>query len=565
VIVPLLAPLEAAAAECTPQGTTIDRFVPFMNRFGEKIAVDLYVPAGRDGRPLTSAGCSFPVILESSPYRDWTTPQPTKPTEDDRRVWWVKRGYIYAFADVPGTGGSDGSWCLFCIHEQLSGYDMVEAMGTMPGSDGNVGMIGGSYPGITTLMIAQHRPPHLRAIITVAFLLDLYEDFFFVGGMRRLEDTAVITGAYTYFSHTTGQWEVPTSAGDAARAAQVFASRPQREPVNFLAIQDQHPYYDDFWAERRIVPEQVTVPIYMVGGWNDIFDDPVWRAYDRIGSQVKVIRQGPFTHAPLWMPPGAWPCADATGSCGEAFFDRHLKGLGSSAYDDLVIHPVQYYIQPAGYTAANRYVRSARKPYVDDWSFPLGPAGATATLRWDPAAGATSSRWFARGSVPGSYPPPYEYYLGFDGGQDQRVEEKAAVSYATPPLTKGTTLIGPTAVSLVVTSDATDADVVVRIVDEFPPEPGVNSFPAGYGYAVTSGWLRASHRNGHGAEDMEPLEPGRPTRLDVHVWPTGYRFAKGHRIRVDILPADTPRFAPQTKPYNLTIDLGASSVVLPRA
>src|SRR5206468_8103704 len=110
--------------------------------------------------------------------------------------------YVYAFVDVPGTGGSDGRWCLFCLHEQLSGYDMVEALGKAPWSTGSVGLIGGSYPGITALMIAQHRPPHLKAVIAAAFLLDLYKDFFFIGGMRRLEDMAVIMGAYSYFGHT---------------------------------------------------------------------------------------------------------------------------------------------------------------------------------------------------------------------------------------------------------------------------------------------------------------------------------------------------------------------------
>src|SRR5207248_1176274 len=120
--------------------------------------------------------------------------------------------------------------------------------------------------------------------------------------------------------------------------------------------------------------------------------------------------------------------------CGKAFFDRHLKGVDSAEYHAMVDKPVKYYIQPSGDTPAQRYVETDRQPRGEGWPLTLGPVGATATVHYDPVAGATTGRWFARGSVPGTFPPPWEYYLGVDGPSDQRAEEQTSFSFSTPPL-----------------------------------------------------------------------------------------------------------------------------------
>lgn len=532
-----LAPAAGAALDCEPSpgSSAITRFVPFTNRFGEQIAVDLYKPGGVD------PACRFPVVLESSPYRDWTTPQPTKVTDDERRLWWVDRGYIYAFADVPGSGGSDGEWCLFCLHEQLSGVDIVNELGEMPGSNGRVGMIGGSYPGITALLVAQHSPKHLRAVISAAFLLDLYDDFFYVGGMRRGEDAVTLMTAFTALSRWTGRYDAPADEAELARFLEVWQARAAGPPAKFLTIQDDHPTRDGFYEERSVRPEQVRVPVYLFGGWNDMFARATWEAWDRVGSKVKVLRQGPFTHVPFFMPPGAWPCESQNFDfCGAPLFDRHLKGAHNSDYEALLENPVKSYLQPAA-----GYLDSPAKPETREWSMVLG--SGEATLRWDPAAGATSGRWFARGSVPGAF-PPFDYYLGVDGPLDQRGEEATGLSFASPPLDETVTIVGGGRLSLSLTSDAPLADIIVHLVDEFPA--GDARFPAGYGYLVTSGWRRAT------------LTPDQPASVEVEIWPTGYRFPPGHRIRIDVQPSDVPRFAPSTSPANLTIDLEASLVTL---
>lgn len=475
-----------------------------------------------------------PVVLESSGYRDWTAPEDVDAvTEDERRAWWVRQGYVFAFADVPGTGESDGVWCMFCLEEQLSGFDIVEALGTETWSNGNVGMIGGSYPAINALLVAQHQPPHLKAVIVAAFSADLYDDFLYPGGMRRGEDALTIGAVFTHIDAIGGH-----------------------PGTSFLTMQDDHDTDDEWYAERRLRPEDVLVPVFALGGWNDIFDRSVWRTFDRLGSTEKFLRQGPFTHVPVMPQADAWPCTTHESDfCGAPLFDRFLKEIETDAYADLVRERVQVYVEPA-----DGWVGGQTKPTTAPWTMTLGAAAATGVVRADPTAGATGGRWFLRGSVPGTY-PPFDHLLGVDGPTDQRAEEAKVVSIASPPLDHDVTIVGGGTLSLLARSDTADADVAVRIVDEWPI--GSAQHPEGYAYRVGGGWLRASHRGGHAAGDIEPLVPGEWTPLTVDLWPIGYRFAAGHRIRLDIAGADVPRFAPPPAPFTLTLDLGRSQVVLP--
>lgn len=547
----------ASAVDCDrPAGVAITRYVPFKNRFGETIAVDLYLPTDAGGSPLTERGCRYPVVLESSPYRDWTTPQPAKAdgADDARRTWWVMRGYVYAFADVPGAGGSDGAWCFWCRHEQQSGVDIVNALGRQPWSNGRVGMVGGSYPAINALLIAQRKPKHLKAVIAAGFFLDPYSDFFYVGGMRRGEDATSLMAAFTALSRWTGQYQAPTSEAQAQRFTDVWRNRATSPLAEFLRIQDEHPIRDEWYEERTIHPERIDIPVHVFGGWNDIFDRATWRAYDRFGSRTKSLLHGPFTHVSLFMPPGAWPCESQNADfCGAPLFDRVLKGMNVPMQAR-----VRTYVQPAGNSTKVPYIESTAKPRTSAWQLRLAQDG-TGVVRYQPAAGVTSGRWFFRGSVAGGQ-LPYDQYLGADNPSDQRVEEQTGVSLVSQPLERDVTVLGSGKLSLRASANAADADIVVRVVDEYPAG---SVFPAGHGTLVTNGWLKASHRKGHTSRTIAPLVPGKLTQMDVEIWPAGYRFAKGHRIRIDLYPSDAPRFMPQTSPVDLAVDLGSSRVTLP--
>ena len=71
-----------------------------------------------------------------------------------------------------GTGCSGGAFDYFEELQDLDGYDAIETLAHQTWSNGNVGMVGISYMGISQLFVAQTRPPHLRAITPLSVIAD---------------------------------------------------------------------------------------------------------------------------------------------------------------------------------------------------------------------------------------------------------------------------------------------------------------------------------------------------------------------------------------------------------
>jgi uncharacterized protein len=126
------------------------------------------------------------------------------------------------------------------------------------------------------------------------------------------------------------------------------------------------------------------------------------------------------------------------------------------------------------------------------------------------------------------------------------------LTFTTPALEEDLEIAGPIKVVLFAASTATDTDFFVKLSDQAPPTDADRARdwnpPA---EVVSRGWLRASHRalDAERSTEMEPyhthaapepLEPGRVYRFDISIEPMAYRFAAGHRIRLEIVNGDSP-------------------------
>ena len=97
---------------------------------------------------------------------------------------------------------------------------------------------------------------------------------------------------------------------------------------------------------------------------------------------------------------------------------------------------------------------------------------------------------------------------------------------------------------------------------------------AGASRYVSEGALRASRRRladpGYDflglpyhsglAADREPLRAGEPVEIAIDLYPTAYRFAAGHRVRLTVTGADAAntRVAPATLPRNIAVWRGGA-------
>lgn len=87
----------------------------------------------------------------------------------------MRRGYVFVRAEGRGTGASEGIRVADQdLTEAQDGADLIAWIAKQDWSDGKVGMIGGSYPGIMQLKVAAQAPPALKAIFPAAPTFDLY-------------------------------------------------------------------------------------------------------------------------------------------------------------------------------------------------------------------------------------------------------------------------------------------------------------------------------------------------------------------------------------------------------
>jgi putative CocE/NonD family hydrolase len=126
-----------------------------------------------------------------------------------------------------------------------------------------------------------------------------------------------------------------------------------------------------------------------------------------------------------------------------------------------------------------------------------------------------------------------EYMIG-----DQRFAARRAdvLTYRGPLLETPVTVAGPVPVRLRVGTAGGDADWVVKLVDEYPGEPGApeTQAPMGGGYQqlVRADVMRGKFRNS--LERPEPFTPGEPAAVDFTLNDVCHTFRRGHRIVVQV-------------------------------
>ena len=112
-------------------------------RDGVALVSDIYRPDGEG---------EFPVLVQRTPYN-------RKGSAVEAREL-ASHGYIVVLQDTRGRFDSEGEFYPF-LYERNDGYDTVEWAAALPGSNGKVGMFGGSYVGATQMLAAISEPPHL--------------------------------------------------------------------------------------------------------------------------------------------------------------------------------------------------------------------------------------------------------------------------------------------------------------------------------------------------------------------------------------------------------------------
>lgn len=549
------------------QRHSTSQYIPM--RDGTKLAALILRPA-QDGKTVTTP---LPVIWTHNRYHregifNWHYLQTL-----------LKYGYVIVSVDIRGTGASFGTYRdLFSPEETRDAYDITEWLAVQPWSNGNIGMFGRSYLGITQFMAASTAPPHLKAIFPEMSEFDRYsfiypggvfhDDFFRQWGnmINRLDSDGSAVDEDT--NKAMLQAALKEHAGN-LDVFDAYSSLHYRDSVS--ALTGTQPYITNNPANYLKEIRSSGIPVYHWGGWYDMFPKHALLWYSNLTNPQKIVI-GPWAHPQL----GYLDLAIEE----VRWYDYWLKGIDNGVMSEA---PIYYYTMGEGKNSGwhsawqwplpnqkltNYYfdgTKSGSVKSVNDGSLsldlPVTTTGVDEYLVDYSTTSGTATRWTAGYNV---MSPVYPNTMMFN--------DEKGLTYTTPPLTAEVEVTGHPVVHLWVTSSARDGDFFVYLED---------ISEAKYSKYVTEGNLRASHRaistapyenlglpyHRSYAEDIADL-PGQPVELVFDLLPTSYVFAAGHRIRVTITGADkdtalTPQLDPPPTVHLYREADHASYIVLP--
>lgn len=471
-------------------------------RDGVVLPTDLYLP--------TPESRGLPCILLRSP------------AGRDAAAWksfaeMAKAGYVIAVQDARNVLDLEGKTFPFLSDgwgKLQDGYDTVEWLASSPYTNGKIGTWGSSALGITQLLMAPSRPPHLVCQYIIVAAGSLYHHGIFPGGVLLKHQAESWLG---YYARDTGV-------------------------LNYVC---QRPFYNDFWKQLNSmeVADRVTVPAMHVGGWYDTFLQGTLDAFmarQNEGGEGAKGRQklvvGPWTHF--------WPLSKQFGDfevpvSGEnppldispkRWFDYFLKEEGNGVEQ---LPTVLYYVMGPfdGSPSSGNVWRTA-----DAW-----PVPSISTSFYFTPNKSLQARVPFTGLLSYTYDPRTpittmggrNLFLG-SGPVDQQSIEKGEdiLVFTTDPLEEDVEVTGHLSAKLFFASDQKDSDIVIRLCDVYPDGRSILISEGGYRLGVMC----------YQSNVQAEFKANEPIEVDINLWSTSLVFAKGHSIRVSVSSSNYPRY-----------------------
>ncbi|MEV4082209.1 CocE/NonD family hydrolase [Nonomuraea fuscirosea] len=283
-----------------------------------------------------------------------------------------------------------------------------------------------------------------------------------------------------------------------------------------LTTYAQHPLYDDYWRERSVKArwKDLDIPVLQIAGWYDRYRAAMVENFQARPGNVWLVA-GPWQHG--------WPAgqpADIGNGPYLAWWDRWLSGRRDAPLPAAKV--TSYEIPGPG--AGTGWKRLSTWPPRGARQERLrlgGDGGLTAD------AGAPASRRFTVNTDQAPAAP------------DERL------TFHTRPYQSDLVLTGEITATVRAAFSATDGNLAV-VAEDVAPD--------GMAVRITQGWLKASHRFGH--DHAVPVRPGKTYDLRIRTWPTHYRLAAGHSLRIIVSSDDYPEIDSDASEGSVDVRIG---------
>lgn len=558
----------------------VDRKLMIPMRDGTRMQFDVY-------RPRTSG--KTPAIFVRTPYNmNFWDVTLGAPADMSRQIAAVRRGYAYVMANERGHFFSEGNYDILGAPVS-DGVDEIQWIASQPWSNGKVGLIGCSSTAEWQMAVAAQAPRGLAAIVPQGFGAGVgrVKPYFEQGNWYRggAVQMLFIDWLYGETNQLRPMFPRDLSQAELVQAARMFDLAPRMPPVDWKQTFWHLPVQDMFkaigappgiFADSRPVPTggrmiqrtpndpawykgglfhddmRIDVPGLWFMSWYDVSVGPNLATYNHVratASPAVADRQyaiiAPTLHCAYTRATENTVVGER--SVGDArldydaitwgWFDTFLKGEPSPVIDTMP--KVRYYTM-----GLNAWQSSDVWPPrgAETMTLYLGSNGRANTLNGD---GVLTTQP-PRRDVPDrfSYDPANPVpSLGGNvccqanalsgGSMDQRtIEERPDVLvYTSEPLAEGLEVSGPVTFTVYVSSDRTDTDITVKLLDVYPD---------GRAFNLDETIQRLRYREGYEQEVF--MEPGRVYQVALQPMVTSNWFAPGHRIRIEVSSSNFPRF-----------------------
>ncbi|SEL52392.1 CocE/NonD family hydrolase [Parapedobacter koreensis] len=540
--------------------TKIEQQIPM--RDGVKLFTSIYIPKDTSQQ--------YPFLINRTPYAVAPYGADEFKTSLGPDSAFSRQGYIFVYQDVRGRWMSEGAYKDIRPHvankqgdqdidESSDTYDTIDwLVKNIPNNNGRAGIYGISYPGFYSTAALPEAHPALKAASPQAPVTDWFRgDDFHHNGAFFLMD------AFNFYSRFGVPRPKPLTPDQFNNGVQVafhdnyqffldlgalphVKERYFGDSVAFWNDLMQHGTLDTFWQAREIVRHLTDIKpaVMTVGGFFD--------AEDALGpfEVYKTIKaNNPNADNRLVM--GPWFHGGWVRSTGDFFGDIQFHEPTSAWYQQQLQLPFfDYYLKDKGsFDAAEAtifFTGSNEWKNFDTWP----PTQATTQQLYLHADGRLSFEKESTGgydeyvSDPAS-PVPYQAGVQRQRTREYMIDDQRFAArrpdvmvYRSEVLTEDVTLAGTLMANLLVSTTGTDADYVVKLIDEHPEDTtsaglgheGKNL--SGYQMMVRGEILRGKFRNSF--EKPEPFVPNEITPVNYSLPDVGHTFKKGHRIMIQL-------------------------------
>ncbi|PJI89394.1 CocE/NonD family hydrolase [Sphingomonas koreensis] len=520
-------------------------------------------------RPTDKAG-KLPIILRRTPYG---VPNAAPRSTPESMRFLMQDGYILVIQNMRGRYKSEGRFDMSTAlspqgsnapDEASDAYDTIDwLVKNLPGNNGRVGMMGGSYPGYTAAVALARPHPALKAASPQAAWNDWWmnDDLHRYGAFRLSYLTDWAYGLQNNkngddFDYNPGgpppvdlyDWFLKLGPVENLDKLHFKGSVPMLTQVI------EHPDYDDHW-KRQVWTDRLgrtTVPtLHVVGFWDQ--EDPLggWKIYERMEKDdpkgLSMIVAGPWNH-------GSW--RDAGDNLGYIPFG---KPSGTEFMRDIEAPFFAYWLHGKGPrpTGEARIFQSGSWEWKTYAKWPPAESKATSlylhadgSLSFTAPSGEGCREYISDPANPVPYRErpisvtyPSQEWKWWEAADQRFVNGRPDVlTYVSAPLDKDLTVSGAISATLQASTSGTDSDMVVKLIDVLPddydrttPIKALGDYPKTLnGYQLP---IAMEVRRGRWLESFstpKPLVPNKVVAWNVPLRDHDHVFRKGHRIMVQV-------------------------------